>query len=1304
MSNALSLAWLRHLRDRWTRPQRRPARVRRHCPQLESLEMRVTPQYTPAQVIQAYGINHVLYGGVVGNGTGQTIAIIDPGDDAALVNSSAGNFTASDLHQFDQLVGLSDPPSFQIVGEIGGARPSYIGIASATVAGTTVTVTTTSAHGLSVGNTVTIAETGNGGLDGSYKVVSVPTSTSFTYTDKNSGLSNVSTGTINNPVSTGETTLDVEWSHAIAPGANIVLIELTNGLQGADVVNAITKAVPAVSASVVSMSFSFGEFSGETGTSTTSFDDGIFNASGVTYIASTGDNGTPAGYPSLSPDVLAVGGSNLFLNGDNSYQSETAWSNPVITSATEVGNTVTITVSSSTPTNFSVGTGVTVSGVGVAGYNGSFTIASASGSTYTYTDGVSGLAASSGGTVVGANNGGSGGSISKYETPQPGYQQGTVTQVTQSTTFRTVPDVAFIGGEPTPVLTYDSDGTAAAFSGGFEFNTWGTSVSAPCWAGLIAIADQGLALRSQPLLNTSVSNGATLQTALYDLSLTDFHDVTFGNNGNAAGVGYDLVTGIGTPVANLLVPDLAGQPAQIVYAVPDTVNNHNIVVKQVGTNIDVFDNGTLVSAHPVSTTTQLDIDGDDASGTITLTVDFSGGQFTIPVSYDGGTASGLHTLIIKAGTFTNEADAPSGINSGTISLDAESITYAHLRPIIDTATATNFTINDPLANDTINVIDDPTTPHSGFTTTQVNGGGFELVDFANKTNVTFNDNGGGGTFNIQDPSPEVALATVNLDATAGPGDTFIVVTPLPGSVSLNVSGFGSNNTLAGPNLAETWNITGANAGNIPGVVASFTHVQILLGNNTGDTFVFAVGASVGTVEGGSVASVETIEGANQNDTWKITGPNAGSILRNGVTLITTFFGIGTLDGNVANDAFVFQSGVGAKIIQINGGGGAGSDSITGPNQNDAWDIAGSSAGNIPGVLGSFTHVANLIGGTANDTFLFAAAATMGSISGGGGNDTISGANQNDTWNILGADSGNIAGVLGSFTQIANLIGGLANDNFLFATAGRMGTINGGGGTDVIVAGPNETNTFNLTGANAGNIAGILTAFSKIPYLAGSSQAGNTGVDVFVFQVGGGLSGRIVGGTGKEWLDYAPGSLPVHVNLTTGTASFLALGVVNVPNVIGSGVGGDTIVGSAAGGVLEGHDAGNTILAGSGRTVIIGGYGRNLLEGGASDDLIIAGSTVFDANIAALNALAAEWQSANAFATRISDLRTGAGMAAGNKLILNATVFVPPTPPGPRYGRGGGTGSSTMLGNGGDNWFFTLFATTIIDLKATDVVD
>ncbi len=144
----------------------------------------------------------------------------------------------------------------------------------------------------------------------------------------------------------------------------------------------------------------------------------------ITFIAGSGDNGAPGGYPAYSPDVLAVGATNLFINGGGSYQGETGWSNPGIISAAENGNTVTITTT--TTAFFPINSTVTISGVGASGYDGNnFTVTSSSGNTFTYTDPNNNLPPSSGGQATGSNNGGSGGGPSSVE-GQPAYQAGVV--------------------------------------------------------------------------------------------------------------------------------------------------------------------------------------------------------------------------------------------------------------------------------------------------------------------------------------------------------------------------------------------------------------------------------------------------------------------------------------------------------------------------------------------------------------------------------------------------------------------------------------------------------------------------------------------------------------------------------------------------------------------------------------------------------------------------------------------------------------------------------------------------------------
>ena len=139
---------------------------------------------------------------------------------------------------------------------------------------------------------------------------------------------------------------------------------------------------------------------------------------------------------------------------------------------------------------------------------------------------------------------GSGGGVSQYQ-PEPSYQD-----AVQSTGNRTIPDISLDADPSTGVAVFDSydDGKATPW-----FETGGTSVAAPATAGLFAIADQGRALAG----GTPLTGYNQTLPALYSLKYTDFNDVITGNNGFAATPGYDLVTGLGTPKANLLVPDLA---------------------------------------------------------------------------------------------------------------------------------------------------------------------------------------------------------------------------------------------------------------------------------------------------------------------------------------------------------------------------------------------------------------------------------------------------------------------------------------------------------------------------------------------------------------------------------------------------------------------------------------------------------------------------------------------------------------------------------------------------------------------------
>jgi hypothetical protein len=151
------------------------------------------------------------------------------------------------------------------------------------------------------------------------------------------------------------------------------------------------------------------------------------------------------------------------------------------------------------------------------------------------------LSASSTGTYLGESGwSGSGGGFSVYEA-EPSYQS-----TVQISGLRTIPDVASDADPSTGVYMYDS----YASPGGW-FIAGGTSLAAPTLAGLVAIANQG-----RVRVGKATFQDTQLQSVLYTLPASDFHDITTGDNGYPAGVGYDLVTGIGSPAAKSLVAGL----------------------------------------------------------------------------------------------------------------------------------------------------------------------------------------------------------------------------------------------------------------------------------------------------------------------------------------------------------------------------------------------------------------------------------------------------------------------------------------------------------------------------------------------------------------------------------------------------------------------------------------------------------------------------------------------------------------------------------------------------------------------------
>jgi len=241
-----------------------------------------------------------------------------------------------------------------------------------------------------------------------------------------------------------EISLDVQWAHAIAPNAKILLVEARSSSLS-DLLSAVAYAKSRLDVVAVSMSWGSDEFSSES-----SFDSYFTGNQNITYFASSGDNGAGVSWPAVSPYVIGVGGTTLTFSSNGSVASETAWS-------------------------------------------------------------------------------GSGGGISVFETA-PSYQ--VQYNISVGNGKRTVPDVSYNGNPSSGFSVYNTtpyNGQTGWFVVG------GTSAGTPQWA---AIHTLGLSVSNSNLYKDAKSNSAAF-----------FRDITSGSNGAFfAGTGYDLVTGLGSPL------------------------------------------------------------------------------------------------------------------------------------------------------------------------------------------------------------------------------------------------------------------------------------------------------------------------------------------------------------------------------------------------------------------------------------------------------------------------------------------------------------------------------------------------------------------------------------------------------------------------------------------------------------------------------------------------------------------------------------------------------------------------------------
>jgi hypothetical protein len=301
-----------------------------------------------------------------------------------------------------------------------------------------------------------------------------------------------------------EMSLDVEWSHAMAPGATI---NLTLSLDdGPTLFTAVNNVIANDSANVISLSWGIpdvGQIVGQNCVYACNASYGgvyqllnpVFQEAaveGITIFASSGDCGSYDGtgglstsFPASSEWVTGVGGTQLLVNPTGTLSYEAAWS----------GNP----------------------------------------------------------TGVCANTGGSGGGFSPLQ--RPWWQTGK--GIPSSPMLRGVPDVAADGYEPVYEWYSTLNSQTDLVIPGQTQEVYGTSLASPLWAGMTATMNQDRG-KELGFLNPSIyailkGSDYLINWTATNKTTTAFHDVLNGTNGYNAGYGWSPVTGVGTPNLGQLV-------------------------------------------------------------------------------------------------------------------------------------------------------------------------------------------------------------------------------------------------------------------------------------------------------------------------------------------------------------------------------------------------------------------------------------------------------------------------------------------------------------------------------------------------------------------------------------------------------------------------------------------------------------------------------------------------------------------------------------------------------------------------------
>jgi len=583
-----------------------------------------------------------------------------------------------------------------------------------------------------------------------------------------------------------ETKLDLEWSGAVARNATILFVTAAKSAGG--VFNAAQYAIDHDLAPVISMSYGGCEAENAGFIPGNEVEMKTASSEGITFLASSGDDGAAAcddkgspvasathglsvNYPASSPEVTGVGGTEFnegggtFWNGSGpnggtatSYIPETSWNDTV-----------------------SRGT------------------LSASGG------GASSCATASSSTCTGG-----------FGFPKPTWQSGTGVPADK---VRDVPDVALSASPDHDGYIICDGGSCASGVGVSPSIVGGTSASTPVFAGIVTLLNQAV----------GGSGLGNINQKLYQLAQTAsngvFHDVTSGDNivpctqgttscpakspfqfGYSAGTGYDQVTGLGSVDADKLVASWSSKPAT---ATSLSLTATTIIA---GTSVTFTANVTHTAGTAVPSGTVAFNNGATKLGSATLdsnakatfqTSSLSVGAYSITAAYAGdsnyaASTSSAQSLTVqpnnKSATATGLILSSATVTAGTSITFTANVTHAAGTAVPSGTVAFNNGATK-LGSATLD-----SNAKATFQTSSLAGGTYSITAAYGGDSNYNGSTSSAGSLSVQDfATPTANPTTVNVSSPGQNGTTTITIAPIAGfsqAVNFSCSGLPAESTCS----------------------------------------------------------------------------------------------------------------------------------------------------------------------------------------------------------------------------------------------------------------------------------------------------------------------------------------------------------------------------------------------------------------------------------------------------------------------------------------------------------------------------